>query len=171
MKRQLLLTLLVTLLVGQVAFAQSRVLNLVERNLCLALEPTPAQAEQDLQSVLIRSNNNTSMTTTSGLQESLLSSINNVMLVEDISYTTHPDCRDYRSVLLLDVFFDTDRSYYIQLSVTDFSRRHYPAPVDLWRRVAYGFSPEGESVEARLIPIAEDMLFEFAATWRASRPN
>lgn len=173
MKKQLLLTLLITLFLGQVAVAQNRVLNLVERNLCLALDPIQAQEAQALQSVLIRSNDNNGIPAIngSGIQESLLSSISNVMLVENVSYDTHPNCGDYGAVLLLDVFFDSNRSYYVQLSVTDVSRRHYPAPVDLWRRVTYGFAPEGENIEARLIPIAEDMLYEFTATWKAAHPE
>jgi hypothetical protein len=172
-KQYLLLTLLIALFVGQFAFAQSRVLNLVERDLCLALEPAQT-AEQILQSILIRAGDSNDVTLpvdTMGIQENLISSISNVMLVENVSYDTHPNCSDYRSVLILDVYFDTNRSYYVQLSVTDFSRRSYPAPVDLWRRVSYGFAPEGESIEARLIPIAEDMLYEFTATWQAAHPE
>lgn len=169
-KHNLLLTLLITLLVGQFALAQSRVFNLVERELCIALVPN--EGSEALQSVLIRSNNDSDFPfDTMGIQESLLSSISNVMLVENVSFDAHPNCSDYQSVLILDVFFDTNRSYYVQLSVTDYSRRHYPAPVDLWRRVSYGFAPEGESLEARLIPIAEDMLFEFTATWQAAHPE
>ena len=173
MKKRLLLTLLITLLTVQVAAAQSRVLNLVERDLCLALEPALTETDQALQSALVRSDDSNNMMpiNNSGIQESLLASISNVMLVEDVDFDTHPNCSDYRAVLILDVFFDSSRSYYVQLSVTDFSRRNYPAPVDLWRQVAYGFAPEGESIEARLIPIAEDMLYEFTATWQAAHPQ
>lgn len=173
-KHYLLLTLLIALFVGQLAFAQSRVLNLVERDLCLALDPAQGAEGQTLQSILIRGNESADVTLpldTMGMQETLNSSISNVMLVESVSFDSHPNCSDYRAVLILDVFFDTSRSYYVQLSVTDFSRRNYPAPVDLWRRVSYGFAPEGESIEARLIPIAEDLLYEFTATWNAAHPE
>ncbi|MEM7737288.1 MAG: hypothetical protein AAF267_16015 [Deinococcota bacterium] len=163
MNKLLFLTISLAVLLGLMssAAAQSRVLNLVDRELCLALDPS-----EDLQSVVVRPAG-----LGSGVAESLLGSLRNVMLIEEIEYDEYPDCSSFRSVLILDVFFDTERSYYVQLSATDYSRRNYPAPVDLWRRVTYGVTPEGESLEARLVPIAEDLLFQFTAEWRVAHPD
>lgn len=173
-KKRLLLILLTTLLMMPVAAAQSRIFNLVDRELCLALEPSINQTGQTLESVLVRTVEPDDGTTIAidsiAIQTALLQELNNV-IPESLNYRTHPNCRNYQAVLVLDVLFESSRSFYVQLSVTDFSRRSYPAPVDLWRRFAYGFAPPGEQVESRLIPLVSDMLIEFVLQWQAAHPE